>query len=294
MGMFTLPNMLLTCVALLGGAGEARAEEDGLAPRSLLQLAQRYEHAEGVPRDYQRAADLYCAAARAGLADAQYALGWMYANGRGVSRSDAIALQLFRIAAEQGHPQARQMTKNLAGEEVAALPACMTLEEPAIAIKKEVVPRISYPQGKIAQLVAKLAPRYSVDPALAMAVIAVESAFDERAVSVKNAQGLMQLTPDTAQRFSVRDAFDAEDNIKGGLSYLRWLLAFFRGNVTLVAAAYNAGERAVEKYRGIPPYLETRDYVKKVTGLYRKPTHPFQRNLAPSSTVVMRQSMAAY
>lgn len=294
MGMFTLPNMLLTCVALLGGAGEAQAEEGGLEPRSLLQLAQRYEHAEGVPRDYQRAADLYCAAARAGLADAQYALGWMYANGRGVPRSDAIALQLFRIAAEQGHPQARQMTKNLAGEEVAALPACMTPEEPVIAIKKEVVPRIAYPQGKIAQLVAKLAPRYSVDPALAMAVITVESAFNERAVSVKNAQGLMQLTPDTAQRFSVRDAFDAEDNIKGGLSYLRWLLAFFRGNVTLVAAAYNAGERAVEKYRGIPPYLETHDYVKKVTGLYRKPTHPFQRNLVPSSTVVMRQSMAAY
>jgi soluble lytic murein transglycosylase-like protein len=148
-----------------------------------------------------------------------------------------------------------------------------------------------YPQGKIAKLVAKLAPLYSIDPELAMAIISVESQFNERAVSPKNAQGLMQLMPETAERFKVKDAFDAEQNLKGGLSYLRWLLAFFRGNVSLVAAAYNSGERTVEKYRGIPPYLETLNYVKKVHSLYQKPTHPFQRNLVSSSTVVMRQTL---
>lgn len=286
--------MLLTFVALSGSLAEVLAAEEEGAMLALMQTAQRYEHAEGVPRDYQHAADLYCVAARAGLADAQYALGWMYANGRGVIRNDATALQLFQIAAEQGHPQAREMTRNLVGDDVSALPPCLTQEEPVRATHKTSAPRMRYPQGKISQMVTRLAPRYSVDPELALAVIAVESGFNEHAVSAKNAHGLMQLTSETASRFSVRDVFNAEDNIKGGLSYLRWLLAFFRGNVSLVVAAYNAGERAVEKYRGVPPYLETREYVKKVTGLYQKSTHPFQRNLVPSSPVVMRPSMAAY
>ncbi len=74
----------------------------------------------------------------------------------------------------------------------------------------------------------------------------------------------MQLIPETAERFQVKNAFDAEDNIRGGMAYLRWLLAFFKGDVTLVAAAYNAGEGAVERHQGIPPYAETIDYVQKI------------------------------
>ncbi len=90
----------------------------------------------------------------------------------------------------------------------------------------------------------------------------------------------MQLMPDTAKRFRVKNPFDPEDNIKGGLSYLRWLLGFFQGNVPLVAAAYNAGERAVENHRGIPPYAETQNYVRKIMLLYRKPTHPFKSDFS--------------
>jgi soluble lytic murein transglycosylase-like protein len=103
-----------------------------------------------------------------------------------------------------------------------------------------------------------------VPPRLALAIIDVESRFDAKAVSAKNAQGLMQLIPETAQRFGVRDPFDPRDNIQGGLAYLRWLSAYFEGNVTLVAAAYNAGEGAVDKHLGVPPYAETQDYVRKV------------------------------
>jgi soluble lytic murein transglycosylase-like protein len=255
--------------------------------QQLMQLGRQYEHAEGVPRDYARAVEMYCAAAKLGYADAQYALGWMYANGRGVTRNDAYAAQLFQTAAEQGHEQAKAMTQYVAPEQV-SLPACMVEEAEFVSERKVSAPAPRYPAGQVAKLVEKLAPRYRIDPGLVMAVISVESGFNVRAVSPKNAQGLMQLLPETAQRFKVKDSFDAEQNLKGGIAYLQWLLAYFKGNVSLVAAAYNAGEKAVEKYRGIPPYLETMDYVKKVASLYPKTSHPFQRNIVEASTAVMR------
>ncbi|MCU6434146.1 transglycosylase SLT domain-containing protein [Undibacterium sp. Jales W-56] len=290
---------VLLSMACIASAAESLPETasasavDATDGPALTAMAARYEHAEGVPRDYQYALSLYCAAARMGDADAQYAMGWMYANGRGVARNDATAAQLFQVAAEQGHELARRMLNNMSGQDVSALPACLNLESlnPEIAHtdeKKAPLFLPKYPKGRVSQLVEKWAPRYSIDADLALAVISVESGFNEQALSPKNAQGLMQLTPDTAQRFSVKNAFDAEDNIKGGLSYLRWLLALFRGNVTLVAAAYNAGERAVEKYHGVPPYLETIDYVQRINRLYQKSTHPFQRNIVDASSVVMR------
>ena len=96
-------------------------------------------------------------------------------------------------------------------------------------------------------IVQRLAPQYGVHPGLAYAVIRAESNFNPQAVSVKNAQGLMQLIPETAARFNVTQPLDPEQNIRGGLSYLRWLLAYFKGNVPLVLAAYNAGEGAVQR-----------------------------------------------
>src|SRR5678816_3742823 len=92
----------------------------------------------------------------------------------------------------------------------------------------------------VARLVERWAPLYSIDPALVMALIRVESKFDASAVSPKNAQGLMQLIPGTASRFGVKNAFDIVDNLKGGLAYLRWLMSYFKGDVALVLAAYNA------------------------------------------------------
>jgi hypothetical protein len=120
----------------------------------------------------------------------------------------------------------------------------------------------------VKSIVDKLAPQYDLDPRLVLAVIAVESNFQAAAVSPKNAQGLMQLIPDTAKRFGVQDPFNPSENIRGGMLYLRWLLKTFNGNLSLALAGYNAGENAVERHKGVPPYNETRQYVQKVHQLY--------------------------
>ncbi len=105
---------------------------------------------------------------------------------------------------------------------------------------------------------------YGVDEAIVRAIIHAESAFNPNALSRVGAQGLMQLMPPTARRFGVSNAFDAGQNIRGGVQYLAWLLKRFNGNLTLAAAGYNAGEGAVDKYKGVPPYNETRRYVERV------------------------------
>jgi soluble lytic murein transglycosylase-like protein len=107
-----------------------------------------------------------------------------------------------------------------------------------------------------------------VDPRLVDAVVRVESAYNPAAVSKRGAQGLMQLMPDTARRLSVSDPFDPEQNVRGGTREVARLIDRYSGNLPLVLAAYNAGEGAVAKYRGIPPYAETRDYVARVMSLY--------------------------
>lgn len=108
-----------------------------------------------------------------------------------------------------------------------------------------------------------------VSPALALAVISVESAGKTDALSVAGAQGVMQLIPATAQRFGVDDATDAAQNIRGGIAYLDWLIKEFKGDVILALAGYNAGENAVKDNRGVPPYSETRSYVPKVLAAWQ-------------------------
>jgi len=111
----------------------------------------------------------------------------------------------------------------------------------------------------------------AVHPALVRAVIAVESAFDPRAVSRAGAQGLMQLLPSTARRYGVGNPFDPEQNVRGGATYLSYLLKRYNNNIELALAAYNAGEDAVDRYgKTIPPYRETREYVPAVLRLYKQ------------------------
>ncbi len=112
--------------------------------------------------------------------------------------------------------------------------------------------------------VKAVARRHGVSEALILAVIAIESAGNPRAVSPKGATGLMQLMPATGRRFGVSDRTDPEQNLAGGTAYLDFLLERFRGDVVLALAAYNAGENAVDRHGGVPPYAETRDYVVKV------------------------------
>jgi len=118
--------------------------------------------------------------------------------------------------------------------------------------------------GKFAELIEATARRHGVDPVLLMAMAAVESNFDPLAVSSKGACGILQLIPATAERFGVVDVFDARQNLDGGAGYLRWLLDRFEGETELALAAYNAGENTVDRYGGVPPYPETRNYVSRV------------------------------
>jgi soluble lytic murein transglycosylase-like protein len=117
-----------------------------------------------------------------------------------------------------------------------------------------------------AAVIGEIARRYGVSPRLVEAVVRVESGFDRAAVSPRGAGGLMQLMPETAAALGVTDRFDARQNITGGVRHLRYLLDRYRGSVTLALAAYNAGEGVVDTYRGIPPYPETQEYVRRVLG----------------------------
>lgn len=122
-------------------------------------------------------------------------------------------------------------------------------------------------------MIESIADRHGVERGLVKAIMHTESSFNPYARSHVGAQGLMQLMPATAKRFNVSNSYDPQQNIEGGVKYLRWLMKRFDGNISLVLAAYNAGEGNVDKYRGIPPFKETQDYVKKVmdryNGLYK-------------------------
>jgi soluble lytic murein transglycosylase-like protein len=122
-----------------------------------------------------------------------------------------------------------------------------------------------------AREIAEAAHRYAVPERLIWAVIRVESGFDHRAVSRKGARGLMQLMPETASILGVRDPFDPRQNIHGGTRHLRALLERFRHDVPLALAAYNAGERPVLQFGGVPPYPETQEYVARVLSFYGAP-----------------------
>jgi soluble lytic murein transglycosylase-like protein len=123
-------------------------------------------------------------------------------------------------------------------------------------------------------IIIRVGERDGVDPRLIHAVIWQESRYNQNAVSHVGAQGLMQLMPATAKRFDCDNINDAESNVEAGTKYLRWLLNHFNGDVSLALAAYNAGEGSVEKHAGVPPFAETQNYVRIITGRYGKTYHP--------------------
>ena len=279
------------------------AEAGPVVPVQVQRWRREAEDAEyganGQPRDPVLAAQLYCRAARFGDAEAQYRLGWMLTNARGIARDDAQAAHLFAAAAEQGLAQAQQMLARL-GEPLGAPPPCLRPpdgEPPPLAAAgrkaaaKPVPPPPAPPPANAPEPIVRFvnleAPQYKLAPQLVLAVMATESNFDPLAVSPKNAQGLMQLIPDTAARFQVRRLTDPVQNIRGGMAYLRWLMAYFEGDVALVLAAYNAGERAVDRYRGVPPYAETRQYVRRIlAAIGGQRSHPFDAAVTPPSPML--------
>ncbi|MCC6609950.1 MAG: transglycosylase SLT domain-containing protein [Burkholderiales bacterium] len=278
---FIAAAITLLCTPLASLADDPAGGAPAQGP--LVAQAVAYEHGEGVAKDPLKAAALYCEAARAGDAEAQYGLGWMYANGRGVPHDDPIAAALFALAAAQGHAQAARMLAYV-GPPSAALPECMQTKaepEPVFAIPADWPPH----KQRVATLVRELAPAYAVRPELALAVIAAESNFDPRARSAKDARGLMQLVPETAARFGVRNAYDPKENVRGGLAYLQWLLSYYRGQVRLALAAYNAGENVVDRFQGVPPYPETQGYVRRIMAALNMNHHPYDEHLTEASPV---------
>jgi hypothetical protein len=249
--------------------------------RELARWGRRFEHGEGVDQDVDHAIRLYCKAAAKGDAAASYHLGWIYAVGRAGPRDDELAAAWFHRAAQKHDPHAKRMLERLGQQGKPRQDAVCLLSDGGRATRSGGVsqPRFAaggsgrqytsitreHPaRGRVAQMVRRLAPEYRLDPNLVLAVIEAESNFNASARSPKNAQGLMQLIPETAERFGVRNVWDPEQNIRGGMAYLRWLMGYFDGDLQRVLAAYNAGEGAVDRYDGIPPYAETRNYVRRI------------------------------
>lgn len=286
---------LASCFPLTADAiTPATLEEEPPVIRRLLADSTALTKDSANPQAMWQAASAYCEAARLGSTEAQYQLGMLYAFGQGVPQRQDFAAALFSLASQQGHREAQQMleTVHLVSQELPGcvltagqspeLPVPMTLSlsgGPSLDLERQ-LGRLPANKRWVVELVQTLSRWYAIDARLALAIISVESNFDPRARSPKNAMGLMQLIPQTAERFNVRDAFNASQNVKGGLTYLRWLLARYKGNVALAAAGYNAGEKAVDRHRGIPPYPETQQYVKRVMQLYRRAEHPFDQELA--------------
>ena len=123
-------------------------------------------------------------------------------------------------------------------------------------------------------IIYRAGEKQGVDPRFIHAVIKQESRYNPKAVSYVGAEGLMQMMPATAQRFGLKNPFDAKANVEAGTKYLKWLLKRFDGDVTLALAGYNAGEGSVDKYKGVPPFSETQNYVKKIVATYGKTYHP--------------------
>jgi Transglycosylase SLT domain len=284
-----LLGIFLTVTSLTQAqVGDNQANAVVLTPKlrqaiEFVGIGLKYEHAEGVVKDFPKAHEAYCFAARLDFPEAFLRLGWMYANGRGVPRNDSVAGSLFKKAASLGDEMGMRLAEMIRGDKE-EYPPCLS-SNTAISVAQQTsidkgvgLPRLpslpSLPKAmsfsqltsadkiKFAGSVTQLAKEFKLDPRLAIAVMRAESNFDPLARSSKGAQGLMQLIPETAERFAVKDITDPFDNIRGGMAYLKWLLSLFKGDVTLSLAAYNAGEKTIEKFGGVPPYAETMAYVR--------------------------------
>ncbi len=273
-GYAELAGLKVEEIRQLADQGETTAQvEMGL----IFQYGQ-----EGVAEDPEKALVWFCRAAYQGSAFGQKNLGWMYLIGKGVTKDEAVAAHWFKQAAALGDEYAQRLLERL---------------DSGSAQPRDVCAHVAHPQWlkqrcrrshcrRIVETVERLAPKFGLDSNLVLSVISAESSFKPHACSAKNACGLMQLMPLTAKRFGVTDLKDLEQNIRGGMSYLRWLLAYFKGDLRLALAGYNAGEGSVVRYRGIPPYPETEKYVKRIIKDYGKSRHEYRKNWIRPSRIM--------
>lgn len=274
--------VLLAVAPLLHAEVPAWTDE----PIELVRLIERANRANTAGNRLV-AARLYCTAAAHGSLEAQYQLARLYLGPLRARRGHDTGHVLLALAAQRGHARAETLLssirKPLPANVDSHLPPCLFTSAalpPADAdavVPHEVVEHyiagLPRTHRAHARLVQRLAPRFDVDARLALAIVRAESNFNPGARSPRNAMGLMQLIPDTAERFGVRDAFDPEQNVRGGLAYLKWLIARYDGDIARVAGAYNAGEGAVDRFGGVPPYAETEEYVRRILAFYRARRH---------------------
>jgi soluble lytic murein transglycosylase-like protein len=221
----------------------------------------------------------FCEAARMGSAEGHYRAG-LAALKAGAAESK-WALYHLQASEQLGHPHAHNAVvahaAAMAGQLLRDAPDCLVAPPDLVALREN-LPGKSFPgldfeqyslrlpkdRKTVLQLVEKMARDSSLEVSFVMAIAAAESNFNPLAKSPKNAMGVMQLIPATAERFGVKDPYDPHQNIRGGIRYLEWLHRRFKGDLKLVAAAYNSGEGAVDRFKGVPPYTETQLYVQKV------------------------------
>ena len=244
---------------------------EGEAPRvqALLEQAWASEVGRGLNQNRWLAAVLYRQAGQMGSAEGYYRAALAAMPGNGAHPGRRVAVCLLAAASQLGHLKAEAYLQRLGRTGlVVDVNACDDeFGVPGVLVRFDMeryILGLPQPKRQVVALIRKLAPRYGVDPRLALAVASVESNFNSLALSPKAAMGVMQLIPATAERFNVLNPFNAEQNIRGGLAYLRWLHRYFRGDVVRVIAAYNAGEGAVTTHNGVPPYNETQAYVVRV------------------------------
>lgn len=207
--------------------------------------------------DYNKAYHFYCVSAAMHDNKAALEIGNLFLQGQGVKASPAVAKGWFEYAISMGNQEASQKLEQYPDITAEEDPYCPKYD-PARNLKKV----------DIITWVRIIAPTFGLDPAMVNAVIKVESGFNPYAISKRNAQGLMQLLPETAKRFGVHNSFDPVQNLIGGITYLRYLLKMFSGDLAKTWAAYNAGEQAVIRNKGVPPFDETIQYVRMLLAMY--------------------------
>jgi soluble lytic murein transglycosylase-like protein len=278
-------------MALISGTGQAAGpsvEEltQSGDPQQLLEWGKRHFYGVKAPQSIDSAILLYCAAARLGSGEAQFRLGDIYA-GTAAGKKDEVLAAAWLLKAALSKYQAakpRLAQWDLTNAELTPEPECVLSAQMVVRILPRSRPAATAPSAapeqpkrpvtaklaanpkrhEVERLVRELAPTYALSPELVLAVIEVESNYDAGARSPKQAQGLMQLIPATAKRFGVSDPWDPHQNVRGGMAYLRWLLDHFDGDLRLALAGYNAGEEAVRRHGGVPPYSETQNYVRRI------------------------------
>ncbi len=261
-------SLFLLLVATAAAGAPARVDSYLEAPRvaAALEQGRAAELGIGIRKNHLLAVALYCDAGTMGSPEGFFRVGRLLASGPRALRNAAVANAYLALAARLGsHEAVRYYDPKVEnapiGDGCGALAGAAEIEGFDL---DGFLGRQAPAKQRIALFIRNTAHQYNVDPRLALAIAMAESNFDAGAVSPQNAQGVMQLIPATQARFGVTRPFDPEQNIRGALAYLKWLNTRFAGDWRLIAAAYNSGEGAVERFGGIPPYPETQRYVRRV------------------------------